>query len=165
MTATAPLSIRDYAPGDRPALIALVRELQVAEAEVYDRMKPPDEIGDWYVDSLLDSCRRQRGRILVAAETGAPVGYAVILTEVSSEDDIDEVDYTYAHVQDLAVTAAARGRGIGSRLLARCEEIARDAGARWLRISVLAGNPGAARVYRKSGFAPLIVKMEKRLGG
>ena len=164
MTATPPDGIRDYAPHDRPALLALIRELQVAEAEVYDRMKPPDAIGDWYVDSLLDSCRRQRGRILVATENGAPVGYAVILTEVSSAGALDEVDYTYAHVQDLAVTAAARGRGIGALLLARCEEIARDAGARWLRISVLAGNAGAERVYRRSGFTPLILKMEKRLG-
>jgi len=165
VTATPPVAIRDYEPQDRPALIALVRELQAAEAAVYDRMKPPDAIGDWYLDGLLDACRRRRGRILVATEGGAPVGYAVILTEVPSEAELDEVDYTYAYVQDLVVTEAARGRGSGSHLLANCEEIARDAGARWLRICVLADNDGAVRIYRKAGFAPLFFEMEKPLGG
>jgi len=164
MTATAPPEIRDYVPDDRPALIALVRELQAAEAELYDRMKPPETIGDWYLDGLLDACRRRRGRILVATENGAPVGYAVILTEVPSEAELDEVDYAYAYVQDQVVTQAARGRGIGAQLLARCEQIARDAGARWLRICVLAGNAGAVRIYEKSGFSPLFFEMEKRLG-
>ena len=164
MTATAPLSIRDYAPDDRPALIALVRELQAAEAAVYDRMKPPEAIGDAYVDGLLEACRRRRGRILIATENGAPVGYAVILTEVPSAAELDEVAYSYAYVQDLAVTAAARGRGIGTQLLARCEAIAREAGARWLRICVLAENDGAVRAYRAAGFEPLFHEMEKPLG-
>ena len=164
MTATTPLSIRDYAPGDRPALIALVRELQVAEAAVYDRMKPPEAIGDAYVDGLLEACRRRAGRILIAAENGAPVGYAVILTRVPSAAVLDEVDYSYAQIQDLAVTGAARRRGIGLRLLASCEEIARDAGARWLRITALADNEAAVRAYGVAGFAPLFVEFEKPLG-
>jgi GNAT superfamily N-acetyltransferase len=164
VTAIAPLSIRDYAPGDRAALIALVRELQVAEAAVYDRMKPPEAIGDAYVDGLLEACRRRTGRILIAAENGTPVGYAVILTKVPSAAVLDEVDYSYACVQDLAVTQDARRRGIGSRLLASCEEIARDAGARWLRITALAGNTAAVRAYGAAGFAPLFLEFEKPLG-
>lgn len=164
MTVTSPLAIRDYVPDDRAALISLVRELQVAEAAVYDRMKPPEAIGDAYVDGLLAACRRRRGRILIASESGAAVGYAVILTEVPSAAELDEVDYSYACVQDLAVTAAARRRGIGTELLARCEQIARDAGARWLRITALAGNAAAIGAYRAAGFAPQFIAFEKPLG-
>lgn len=164
MTATSPLAIRDYAPADRPALISLVRELQAAEAAVYDRMKPPQAIGDAYVDGLIAACRRRRGRILVATENGAPVGYAVVLTDVPSEAELDEVAYSYACVQDLAVTAAARRRGIGTELLARCEAVARDAGARWLRITALAGNAAAVNAYCAAGFAPQFIEFEKTLG-
>ncbi|MEM7223748.1 MAG: GNAT family N-acetyltransferase [Pseudomonadota bacterium] len=157
------LEIRDYQPGDRAALLALVRELQAAEGALYDRMKPPEAIGDWYVDGLLESCRTKQGRILVACDGGAPVGYAVILTEVSSEDELDEIDFTYAYVQDIAVGARMRRRGIGARLLGACEEIARAAGARWLRISVLSDNQPAVGAYLKTGFKPLFTELEKPL--
>ncbi len=50
------IEIRDYAPEDKAALIGLVRELQVAEGAVYDRMKPPEAIGDWYVEGLIEAC-------------------------------------------------------------------------------------------------------------
>ncbi len=164
MTGTSPLAIRDYAPDDRAALIALVRELQVAEAAVFDRMKPPDAIGDAYIDGLIEACRRRRGRILIASENGAALGYAVILTDVPSESELDEVPYSYAQIHDLAVTEAARRRGVGRQLLARCEEIAREAGARWLRITALAGNEAAVGAYHAAGFAPLFVTFEKTLG-
>ena len=72
------IEIRDYAPEDKAALIGLVRELQVAEGEVYDRMKPPEAIGAWYLDGLLEACRRQAGQILVAEQAGRVLGYAVI---------------------------------------------------------------------------------------
>ncbi len=99
----------------------------------------------------------------MAGDGAALLGYAVILTEVSSEDQPDEIDYTYAYIQDLAVSAPARGRGLGSRLLARCEEIAREAGAKWLRVSVLSANDPAVGAYRKAGFGSLLLEMEKPL--
>ena len=157
------IDIRDYAPGDGPALLGLVRELQVAEGAVYDRMKPPSEIGDWYIEGLVEGCRTRKGRILVATEGEVLLGYAVILTKVTSEDEVDEIDYTYAYVQDLAVAEPARGRGIGTQLLARCEAIARQAGVKWLRITVLSANEPAVGAYRKAGFGSLYTEMEKPL--
>jgi hypothetical protein len=38
-------TIRPYASTDAEALLALVRELQMHEGRVYDRMKPPAESG------------------------------------------------------------------------------------------------------------------------
>ena len=155
--------IREFEAKDRPALVKLARELQAAEAPFYDRMKPPSEIGDWYVDALLKACRLNKGKILVATEGDDLIGYAAVLSEISSKDEIDEVEYTYAYVQDLAVTERFRRRGLGSQLLARCEEIAREAGARWLRISVLTENADAVRVYEKAGFRSLFSVMEKSI--
>jgi GNAT superfamily N-acetyltransferase len=155
--------IREFEPKDRLALIGLVRELQASEASVFDRMKPPSEIGEWYLDGLLEACRLKNGKILVATQGDEPLGYAVILTEASSKDEADELEYTYAYVQDLVVTQSLRGRGLGSQLLARCEEIAREAGARWLRVTVFTENTDAVRVYEKSGFRSLFSEMEKPL--
>lgn len=157
------IEIRDFAPADGPAVIALARELQAHESTLFDRMKPPDEIGDWYLDGLLGACREHGGRLLVAAQEDRLLGYAVVLTALTSEDEADERLYGYAAVRDLAVAETARGRGLGARLLAACEAIAREAGARWLRVTALAGNAGALRTYERFGFEPLFVDLEKRL--
>lgn len=161
---TGATTIRDYAAADRPLLVELAREMQAAEASFYDRLKPPAEIGDWYIQTLLDACETKNGRILVATDGDTPIGYAVVLTHVTSEDEPDEIDHVHAFIQDIAVTERWRGRGVGSALLAACEDTARKAGVRWLRLSVLAENTRALGAYRKAGFQPLLSTMEKPLG-
>ena len=109
--------IRDYGAGDSAAVIDLIRELQTHELALYDRMKPPSEIGPWYIEKLLEACADHRGRLLVAEEDGRILGYACVLTAVSSETELDEVAYRYASIEDLVVTCDHRRRGLGSRLL------------------------------------------------
>lgn len=157
------LTIREYRPEDQGQVIEIVRDLQRHEEALYDRMLPPDTIGGWYVDKQLQECAAAGGVILVAEHEGAIVGYASMLTDVSSADDFDEVDYLYAYVSDLGVIQRMRGRGIGTALLAACEERARRAGREWFRLSVLAANGDAMRFYRRLGFDPHIVLLEKRL--
>jgi len=60
------LVIREYAPADRAGVIALARQLQAKEASLYDRMKPPETIDGWYLDFLLDACRKAKGTLFVA---------------------------------------------------------------------------------------------------
>lgn len=157
------LTIRDYEPRDEAALLDLVRQLQVHEGQVYDRMKAPEEIGPWYVAGLQKQCAESAGRILVAESDGLVVAYATILTKVEN-DSIDEVPNTYALVGDLAVTADRRGQGIGKAMIAECERVARDAGARHLRINALARNTQARATYSSYGFDEQFVGFEKTLG-
>jgi hypothetical protein len=55
--------IRDYGTGDCAAVIDLIRELQTHERALYDRMKPPSEMGPWYIEKLLEACAGHRGRL------------------------------------------------------------------------------------------------------
>ena len=145
------LTIRTYKPADAETLLALVRELQTHEGQFYDRMKPPDTIGHWYIRELEKQCAESAGEILVG-ELGADiVAYATILTRVE-DDQIDEVSFTYSYIGDLAVMAARRGQGIGKAMLAECERRARAVGTRWLRITALAGNAQACATYKAFGF-------------
>ncbi len=155
--------IRDYSTGDSAAVVDLIRQLQTHERALYDRMKPPNEMGSWYIDKLLEACTGHRGRLLVAEEDGRILGYACVLTAVSSEAELDEVAYRYASIEDLVVASDHRRHGLGSRLLKACEDIARAEGAPWLRISVLANNASAVRAYGKFGFKDLFLQMEKGL--
>lgn len=156
------LIIRPYEPRDETAVVGLVRELQVHEGQVYDRMKPPEEIGPWYIAELEKECAKSDGEILVGEAEGAVVAYATILTRVDDES-IDEVASTYAYVGDLAVTASRRSQGIGKAMLAECERRARAAGAKWLRINALARNGQARATYRSYGFEELLIHFEKKL--
>ena len=68
------------------------------------------------------------------------------------------------YVSDLIVSAAHRGRGIGRRLLRAAEALAREAGARTIRLSVKAGNVGARSLYAAEGFEEAEIYLEKPLG-
>jgi len=155
--------IRDYREDDSGQVLALVRELQAHEKAFFDRMRDAADIGPWYLGALQSACADGRGRVLVATRGGDILAYACVLTDQSSAEERDEVPYRYALVQDLVVTKAARGQGLGRRLLTACEAIARAAGVRWLRISHLADNHGAGKAYKSFGFQNLLIEMEKSL--
>ena len=158
------MSCANTTESDRPQLIELIRELQQFESALFDRLKPSEDIGGWYVDNILADCAKCDGTILVATRNGGLLlGYAVLHANQTSKKYPDEIDYTYAHIEELAVTEPERGTGLGRRLLSKCEEIARASGAPWLRIGVLSNNVRAQRMYEKFGFAPLYQRLEKPL--
>lgn len=157
------IEIREYQDADAPALIALIRELQASEVVLFDRMKPADEMGQWYIDRLQKFCREDEGVILLAWEDGKALGYAVILTRSVEDGKGDEVAYDYAYLIDLVVAKEARRRGIGRMLIEECEKRARAAGRDDLRITVLAANEGAHRLYKDFGFEDLLINMRKVL--
>lgn len=162
MSREAAVLIREFAEADRDAVNDCVRELQEHERAIEPRMKPFEAIAQTYLDGLLAHCRGTQGRILVAEVAGAVVGYVCVYGREPNTDD-DEIDYDYAVVADLAVNPSHRGSGIGRTLLAAAERHARAAGARWLRISVLARNRRAFALYEATGFAPRVVELEKDL--
>lgn len=162
MASKPEITIRPYRADDQPHLLELIRELQGFERQYEPLLKPEAEIGLDYIADLEAQAKANGGGILIAEKAGDAVGYAAVFTHVPSEDD-DEIEYTYALVRDLAVTAGARGQGLGRRLLEACEAIAVEAGAERLRIMVLSENRQAKRLYGAFGFADKLTTMEKPL--
>lgn len=154
--------IRRYEDRDLNQLITLIRELQAHELQLFDRMKQPGDIGEWYVKDLQHRCDDQSGEILVAECEGRLAGYAAVMTAITM-DDPEETAYTYAMISEIVVTEQYRGRGLGKRLLTECERRAVNAGARWLRISALASNTRTVQLYRHQGFADHLIELEKPL--
>ena len=56
------------------------------------------------------------------------------------------------YVNILGVYPDLRGRGIGGEMLAHAEEVARETGARGTSIIAFSANPGAVRLYRRTGY-------------
>jgi GNAT superfamily N-acetyltransferase len=157
------ITIRDYRDSDELQVIAIARDLQVHESQFHDRLKRPEDIGPWYVDELRQDVGKHNGRFLVAECEGVVAGYATLLTEVSSEEEREEILYYCAYIGDLAVLKSHRGIGIGHALLVDCETLARAAGQKWLRLGVHAGNHEARNFYARAGLEEKFLTLEKPL--
>jgi GNAT superfamily N-acetyltransferase len=140
-----------------------VRELQAFEEPMNRWGKRPEDIGAWYMTEVRKWCAKSDGTILVVEEAEKLMGYAVLLCKCEEDGADGDVAYTFALVADLAVTKAARGRGIGTALLRHCEGLARAKDVKVLRIGVMAGNANAIGVYQHFGFAAHHHTLEKML--
>ena len=85
---------------------------------------------------------------LIAERDGAAVGLCLFFESFSSWDGRRGV-----YVQDIYVAEAARGLGLGRRLLAEAAAISRARGGSYLRLSVAAENDQAQAFYQRIGLA------------
>ena len=110
----------------------------------------------------LSDFARQR---LVPELAARPTAFSVLAFDGSQAVGLVnciEGFYTFAcrplvNVHDVAVLASHRGRGVGQRMLAHVEALARERGACKLTLEVLSGNHGAVRLYERAGFAPYVL--------
>jgi ribosomal protein S18 acetylase RimI-like enzyme len=123
------------------------RELRLAAlAEAPDAFG--SRLADWQGEG--DREERWRGRLaipgsynIVALIDGSPAGMA---------SGIPGDEPGVAELISMWVSPAARGRGVGDRLLAAVEQWARQAGAAVLKLLVYEGNASAQALYRRAGF-------------
>lgn len=155
--------VREYSGGtDLDGVRVCLIELQDFERGIDPRRPAGNDIADAYLVETLSKCEDCQGAVFVADDEGELAGYVTVLTKVRS-GELDDGNLEYAYVADLVVRKAYRGNGVGRQLLSTAETYARGEGARWLRISALAENDRARRLYRTSGFSELCVDFEMRL--
>ncbi|WP_339828978.1 GNAT family N-acetyltransferase [uncultured Arenimonas sp.] len=127
----APVRLRTARPADLPALLAL-------EARF-----PGDRLSARQFRHHLAN-PRARLRVAVAGEN--VLGYHLVLLRRGSG---------LARLYSIAVDEAARGQGLGRRLLADAEAQAGAAGCRGLRLEVRQDNAAANALYQAAGYRPL----------
>jgi diamine N-acetyltransferase len=155
--------IRAYDPSrDAAPLRQLVVELHDFERRLEPSLPESETMADPYVSTLFERCARWSGQVLVAEQSGAVVGFVVVLARVPPEAP-DEIQHDHAYVSDLVVLPRHRRRGLGALLLQHAEAVARKAGATHIRVDVLARNSGAHELYARLGFRDFSVQMVKRL--
>lgn len=129
--------------GDRPALVALLREAVEHGASVGFVLPVDDAALDaHWVAALADPDRV----VLVARDGGEVVG-TVQLALVSKPNGRHR-----AEVQKLAVRRSTRGGGWGRRLMAAAEDEAGRRGVRLLVLDTSEGEAGAAGFYEALGW-------------
>jgi GNAT superfamily N-acetyltransferase len=152
------LTIRPATPADVPAILRFIHELADYEREA-DKViaTEADLLRDgWNLSpdgfTPLQPANPPRFRALIADWTAAantapePAGFALFFTSYSTW-----LGHHGIRLEDLYVTPALRGHGIGKALLAALARIAVDEGCPRLEWDVLTWNEPAIAVYRRVG--------------
>jgi len=135
-----PLQIRPATPADVPQILAFIRELALYERE-------PDAVLATESDLLRDGFGpTPRFRCVIAELEAIPAGFALFFTSYSTWRGHHGI-----RLEDIYVTPAYRGRGIGKALLRHVAQIAIAEGCPRLEWDVLAWNQPAIDFYHSQG--------------
>lgn len=143
-----PISIRHYRPGD----LEILRRITVDSfgSVALDQMLE-DRLGIWNgrdwrarkADHIDDDCTSNPGGCFVAEKDGEILGYITAR--------IDPVN-SIGRIPNLAVVEAARGLGLGRRLIHHALDYFRAQGMKVAKIETMASNMIGQSLYPSCGF-------------
>ncbi len=94
-----------------------------------------------------------------ASSPPEPVGYVLLM--LNAVDDF--TGERQAYILDIAVRPERRGQGIGTKLMEKAHDHAREKGLRYIGLTVAAGNENAIRLYRELGYIEEWKRMSRKL--
>jgi ribosomal protein S18 acetylase RimI-like enzyme len=136
----APSGFRRAVPADAEALLDLAQEFYREEGYPFDRTVAR---AAW--DALLRD--PGQGWAWVIRRREKPVGYLLVTFGYSLE-----YGGRTAFVDEIYLSPAHRGRGLGTKALALAERAAAEDGARAIHLEVERSNTKAHALYRRRGF-------------
>jgi GNAT superfamily N-acetyltransferase len=154
MSSPAEIRVRPALPTDAATILAMVRELAVFEREPLASVEADED--DFLRDCFAPSPRCE---VLIGEVEGAPQGFVLFFHNYSTW-----LGRAGIYVEDLYVRDAARGLGLGRKLLAEVARLAVERRCKRLELSVLDWNP-ARRFYEQLGFVEKIDWRGYRLTG
>jgi ribosomal protein S18 acetylase RimI-like enzyme len=157
--------IRAYQPQDFEQVRECYIELQEFERSIEPSRLPGKIAADAYIDYMFAKCSEYDGTLLVAEVEQRVVGFVCVWARVKP-DEVEALLNAPAEsavISDLVVLSAYRAKGLGRALMDAAEKFAIEKGASTLRISALAGNEAARRLYRSAGFDDHWVMLAKNL--
>jgi len=101
--------------------------------------------------------RHAVGDTLLVARAEDVVGFAMVVIETGTF----EQDCTRGVVENLYVVPERRGEGVGTALVEAAEATLADRGADVVSIEVMADNERARGLYRRLGYDPHRIELEK----
>ncbi|MBF9234783.1 GNAT family N-acetyltransferase [Microvirga alba] len=156
------ITLRTARPSDRVAVVELIHQLNIFEADLTGDRRRDYGGAEGYYDELMQRLANRQGRIVLAEEDGIVVGAMGFSRDQDAAYVTDDVR-CHGTVTDLVVHEQWRSRGIGQMLLQEAERLTREAGLKRLHIGVLTANERAERTYQAFGFEPYVTLMVKEL--
>jgi ribosomal protein S18 acetylase RimI-like enzyme len=154
-------TIRDARPSDRAHFLAYIMGSQRFEKTFEPNRRLDAPVASEYF-ALVEKDVAEGGKIFVAEQGGAPVGWGIVLER---EDDVYVLaeERRHAYISELFVVEAMRGAGIGRALIVACEDWAREHRLRVMQIGVLPGNLRAKAIYENAGYNHYALQLRKYL--
>jgi len=144
------------AAANRSAVLDSIRRHVVAGRLLVARARPGDVDAD---GERRGSANENENENANETESGEPTVVGFITFGYESGTYQQSVDRGV--VENIFVTRSRRGRGVGSALLRTAEETLAENGADVVSLDVMADNAGARRFYRRHGYDPHRVTMER----
>jgi len=147
------VTIRAATAADAGTIVQMIRALAEYE-HLLDRVRitEADVVRDGFGPRPCFEC-------LLAEHEGEAIGFALYMSDYSTFDGRPGI-----FVEDLFVTEAARGWGVGRMLLARLAALARERGGGSLSLMALDWNPARA-FYDRLGFVEAKGWLPYRMSG
>ena len=136
----AVIRFRQAGPEDASALLDLMRPFYETERLPFDPERTPAALRTLLADPAS-------GQAWMIEADGAAAGYFVLAFVF-----VLEFGGRCAFVDELFVTPAHRGRGLGTAALQQAVGLGTAMGLSALRLEVDRANPAAERLYRRAGF-------------
>jgi GNAT superfamily N-acetyltransferase len=137
------LNLRPATISDVPTILRFIRELAEFEKLLHEVEATEEKLRQTLFGADA------RAEVIIAERAGVAEGIALYFTSYSTFLAKNGI-----YLEDLYVSPASRGQGIGTALLRRLAQIALDRGAGRLEWSVLDWNEKAIALYRKMGATP-----------
>lgn len=153
------MKIRKAAADDVPRIKPLYRQIIARLAELAPLYRVDCEQEDEFIKNAIE---RENSDILVAEEDGGLVAFA-LLEGRETAHLAGVARRRCAFLMDICVDEKLRGQGIGSAMLAACEEWAREKNFEYLELNVLEANEAARRLYERTGYKKTVNVMRMEL--
>ena len=140
------MTIREAVPEDGPALLELIRQLGETD-------HPGPAASMRFLQSALG---HPALGVLVVEEGGRTEGFLSYTVRPNLYHGAEA-----GHIDELVVDTRARGRGLGTALLAEFLDRMQRRGCAEVSVGVLPGNEGAQRLYRAMGFTEEVLLLER----
>lgn len=148
--------VRLMRPEELDRVNVLRREIQELHHQGRpDFFRPPSKEHEDAARTLLD----EGARMAVAVCGGDILGYA-LFRFVHREANPYMLERSFAHVEEICVSAGHRCKGVGHALMAFVRQSARENGYERVELDVWSFNESALRFYESEGFQPYRVFLE-----
>lgn len=155
---TASFELRPAQPGDEEFLFRLTARLADFDIPSW-RTKREIDLADHAILREAFEKRPEDTLVLIAASGDTRLGYVFVTTRT---------DYftqrPHGHIEILAVTPEAEGKGVARALMAAAEAWAAGRGYDQMTLNVFDPNRRARTLYERIGYQPEMVHYRKPLG-
>lgn len=153
------MKIRKATADDVPRIKPLYRQIIARLAGLAPLYRTDCEQEDGFIKNAIEC---ESSDILVAEDGGGLAAFALLEGRETAKL-AGVAPRRYAFLTDICVDEKLRGQGIGSAMLAACEEWAREKNFEYLELNVLEANEAARRLYERTGYKKTVSVMRMEL--